>query len=116
MVADNDEQKRSRAEYSLNRVRELASNGAVRYGSNRVFLDTENLEYAPSDVHQCLACLEQRNYRGSVRYAGQRFWWDEYLITYVSPSGHQDDLYIKLKLDRDCITVVLGSFHEERWL
>jgi len=115
MVTDDSAEWKERPEYSLNRVRELAGAGAVHYGSQRVFVDTENLGYAPVDVHQCLASLEPSHFRKSIRYASLNFWWDVYLVTYDSPSGHRDDLYIKLKLDRDCITVVVGSFHKERW-
>jgi len=111
-----EEERRQRPEYSLDRVRELAREGRVSYGSSRVTRHVENLEYAPEDVHRCLACLEPSHYRGSVRYEGTGPWLDEYLITFIGPRGCTDDLYIKLKLNRDCILIVLASFHPEGWI
>lgn len=111
MVSDTEE-RRDNKEYSLDRIRELAERGAVMYMSSRVTKYVENLDYSPDDVHMCLSCLQDENYRGTVRYNG-RSWLDEYLISYIGPTGHTDDLYIKLKLDRDCVVIQLASFHPE---
>jgi len=107
-------EERSSPQFSLTRIRELARGGCVRYAYARVTCDIENLGYSPDDVQQCLASLEERHFRRSIRYEEQNFWLDEYLITYDSPSGCTDNLYIKLKLNRDCILILLSSFHRER--
>ena len=106
------EERRSNKEYSLNRIRELAEQGQVDYMFRRVTRHVENLGYSPDDVHKCLSCLGEENYRGTVRYDG-KLWLDEYLISYIGPTGHTDELYIKLKLNRDCIVIQLASFHPE---
>ena len=111
MVSD-ERGRRDRKEYSLDRIRELAERGDVIYLSSRVGRDVENLNYSPDDVHKCLSCLKEENYRGTVRYDG-RPWLDEYLISYTGPTGHTDDLYIKLKLNHDCVVIQLASFHPE---
>ncbi len=114
MVSSNE--RRNRREYSLRAVRDLARQGSVIYGSARVQRHIENLGYEPKDVHNCLACLEECHYRGTVRYENSRIWMDEYLISFSAPSGQIDDLYIKLKLNRDCVLIVLASFHPEGWV
>lgn len=115
MVTRNGE-RRNQPEYSLQRVRELARTGSVDYGSRRVVRHVENLGYAPEDVCRCLAGLEAGHYRESIRYRENGPWLDVYLITCTGPAGHADSLYIKLKLNRDCIVVVLESFHPEGWI
>lgn len=114
MVTEKDEERRDRAEYSLKRIREMAAQGNVRYLSSRVTMDVENLEFTPDNVHECLRALEEKHFRGSVRYEGSRVWLDEYLITCKGQRDISDNLYIKLKLDRDCIWIYLASFHRER--
>jgi len=111
MVSDTEERRDFKA-YSLERIRELAENGHIHYMSRRVFIHTENLGYSPDDVNKCIASLTDANYRGTVRYDGKA-WLDEYLISYTGPSGHVDDLYIKLKLNRGCVVIQLASFHPE---
>lgn len=114
MVTKKDEERRDRPEYSLRRIREMAGQGKVRYLSARVTMDVENLGFTPDDVHECLGALEAKHFRGSVRYEGSRVWLDEYLISCSGQRDISDNLYIKLKLDRDCIWIYLASFHRER--
>jgi len=109
-------ERRKRPEYSLERVHELARRGEVDFVGPRVMQDVENLGYAHEDVCRCLACLDECHYRGTVRYENHPVWMDEYLISFASPTGHIDNLYIKLKLNRDCVVILLASFHTERWL
>ncbi len=106
------EGRRDSKEYSLVRIKELAERGDVIYLSKRVTKHIENLSFSPEDVHKCLSCLDEENYRGTVRYDGKP-WLDEYLISYTGSTGHTDDLYIKLKLNRDCVVIQLASFHRE---
>jgi hypothetical protein len=113
MVTDKDEM-RNTPEYSIQRIRELAASGHVRYMSTTVERDVQNLEYIPDDVHECLARLDKSHYYNSIRYAGRKYWLDVYHITCQGQTAFQDNLYIKLKLDRDCIWIDLASFHRER--
>jgi len=111
-MVSSEEERRDKKEYSLERIKELAESGDVMYLSSRVTKHVENLEYSPCHVHDCLSLLEEENYRGTIRYNNGP-WLDEYLISYKGPTGHVDDLYIKLKLNRDCIVIELASFHTE---
>ena len=77
-------------------------------------MDVENLDFAPEDVHRCLQALEDTNFRGSVRYKGSKFLLDEYLVACTGQREISDNLYIKLKLNRDCVWIDLASFHRER--
>jgi hypothetical protein len=106
-------EKRDRPESSLERIHELAAQQEVAYGSTRVQRHIDNLGYSLEAVCECLRCLTPGHFQHSVRYSANGPWQDVYLITYRSPSNHDDDLYIKLKLTRDCICVVLCSFHSE---
>lgn len=112
MVIGKDETRNDR-EYSLDRIRELAKSGCVRYLSTRVQQDIENLEFSPNDVHQCLERLEDRHYQKSIKYVDRKHWLDIYHITCQGQTDNQDNLYIKLKLNRDCIWIELASFHKE---
>ncbi len=104
-------QKRRQREYDLDRIRELAKSGKVAYGSRDVEKDIENLSYEPVNVHECLAELEDKHYKETINYGDHKGWLDVYHTTYQSPTGHQDDLYIKLKLNKNCVMIVLASFH-----
>ena len=105
--------KRKNPEYSLTRIKELAANGKVIYGSQNVHRDIANLSYSLSDVSQCLNALEPHHYLESTLYENTRIWLDVYLCSWHKEGGTIDPLYIKLKLNKDCITIVLASFHRE---
>ena len=111
MVSDTEERRDNRA-YALERIKELAERKKVMYLSSRVTRHVENLGFSPDDVCDCIASLQSENYRSTVRYDGGP-WLDEYLISYTGPTGHTDDLYIKLKLKRGCVIIQLASFHPE---
>lgn len=115
-MVSSGEERRKKAEYSLTCIQQLASQGEVIYGSRRVQRHIENLGYSPEDVHACLGKLTSDHYRGSVRYESDPFWHDEYLITFEAKNNQPDELYIKLKLNRDCVLVILASFHPEGWI
>ncbi len=106
--------RRRSPEYALERVRDLASRRAVWYGGSRVQRDVENLGYTPDDVCNCLQLLNDCHFRGAVRYGPSGGWLDEYKISYPGPGGVIDELYVKLKLHRDAIVVILASFHRDR--
>jgi hypothetical protein len=92
VVTDKDEKRRN-PEYSLQRVRELAAAGHVRYLSTTVERDVENLEFVPNDVHRCLAGLEERHFHQSIRYTGKRYWLDVYRISCQGQAIYSDSLY-----------------------
>ena len=106
--------RRSTPRYALARVRELAGQEEVSYASSRVQYDTDGLGYSFEEVCRCLSQLEDTDFQHSEQYADSGIWLDVYLLKYEAPNGAIDDLYIKLKLNRNCICVVLCSFHQER--
>ena len=105
--------RRNNPEYSLTRIKELASKGKVLYGSHDVQRDIVNLSYSLSDVCDCLNSLEPNHYVESILYENTPTWLDVYLCIWQKADGSRDPLYIKLKLNKDCITIVLASFHRE---
>lgn len=104
---------KDRVEYSLNRVQELAAQQSVAYVGNTE-RDVANLDYKLMDVCACLQSLTSAQFRHSERYSETGSWRDVYHISYKGPCHGVDDLYIKLRLDRDCIYVYLDSFHLQR--
>ena len=106
-------ESRAAPETSLARVGELAARQALEYASSRVQRDADNLGYSFEAVCKCLEHLGPEHFRRSVRYSPNGPWLDEYLMTYRGPTEHDDPLYIKLKLDRDCVWIILCSFHRE---
>ena len=111
-MVSEDLKKRSSKEFSLGRIHELAGNGKINYGNSDVQRDIENLGYSPEQVGECLGLLRTEHYRESIHYGDRKGWLDIYCISF-SAGKHVDDLYIKLKLNRDCIMIVLSSFHRE---
>jgi len=108
--------RRKTSEYSLNAVHRLAANGKVAYGSNDVQKDIDNLRFSLDDVCNCLQSLSVEDYKQSVNYDDHKGWLDVYLCKWSlskNSSANTEKLYIKLKLNRDCITIVLASFHPE---
>lgn len=116
MVNEEVKAEKQKAEYSLSCIKRLAAEGSVSYASARVLRHIENLDYSPSDVHECLSQLTPEHYQKSILYKNRPSWLDVYLIHYAVSDSYEDDLYIKLKLNRDCIIIELHSFHPEGWL
>jgi Motility quorum-sensing regulator, toxin of MqsA len=117
MVTSGTERKDSPS-CSLQRIQELASQEAVAYGSSTVEIDISNLRYSHEDVCECLRVLAPEDFSHAERYGPKQVWLDVYKISMEFPDERgrifTDELYIKLKLDKDCVTVVLMSFHPER--
>ena len=113
MVTPDITNKRSKPEYSLTRIRELAAKSKVIYGSGDVQRDISNLSYSLSDVCDCLCALEEGHYVESILYEKAAGWLDVYRRTWQLAGQQRDPLYIKLKLNNDCITIILASFHRE---
>ena len=116
MVTDNNNiRRRSRSEHSLEAVQRLAKQRQVAYGSQRVQEHIVSLGYSIEDVCDCLMALTEHDYRESIHYGDHKGWLDVY-VSPASPPGKPSNnphLYIKFKLNRDCVTVVLASFHPE---
>lgn len=114
MVNEKD-QRRDFPSYHLGRIVELAEAGKVAYINSSVLRDTENYGYSPAAVHNCLAMLLPGDFRHSVLYEDTKDWLDVYKIGVINLDAKQrDDLYVKLKLNRSCILVLLCSFHPDR--
>lgn len=111
----SDPQKRNGKEYSLDAIHRLAARQKVVYGSPDVLRDTANFGYSLEEVCLCLQNLKEENYHESVHY-DRGGWHDVYKCRWPAPNQPAieiDHLYIKLKLNRDCITIVIASFHPE---
>lgn len=112
MVTDITE-RRDRPEYSLTRIHELARQRSVFYVGNAE-RDAANLSYGLDDVSECIESLTSKDFRHSERYNRVGAWRDVYFVRYCGPTNCVDELYIKLRLDRDCIFIYLDSFHQQR--
>jgi hypothetical protein len=114
MVIGGYVQKRSSAEYSLNRVIELAQSQSIRYASTKVQNDIANLEYGVDDVCECLSSLTDKHFINAEKYPESPRWMDVYLIKWRLSGNDYDELYIKLSLDHNCLVIELRSFHLTR--
>lgn len=108
-------ERRKTPDYSLERIRELASRGQIDLASRRVLTDTENYGYGPEELGRCLSALTKEDFRYAERYTPRGPWLDVYRCQWPAPDGSRtDDLYIKLRLSTDCMLVALFSFHPDR--
>lgn len=107
-------ERRSYAAWALSRIHELASQGFVRYGGTRVEVDVDNLGLNLDDVCDCLTTLDEECFHHSERYAADGPWNDVYRRAWAPAGRAPDDLYIKLRMDRGCLTITLCSFHRPR--
>ncbi|MTI50263.1 MAG: type II toxin-antitoxin system MqsR family toxin [Alcanivorax sp.] len=109
-----EEQTRDVPAYALERICELACAGKVIYGGRRVELDIhENLQMSQEEVCRCLASLEPSHFRHSKLYPERSKWMDVYCRPW-SVDDQIHDLYIKLMLSKNVMTVTLCSFHWQR--
>lgn len=104
------QEKSSTPAYSLERVHELARSGEVAYGGQKVQRDIENLHFELDDVCRCLLSLNACHFKESVSYSDSGICFDVYRVTCRGRDDVDDQLFIKLRVSRDCI-VLLGSFH-----
>lgn len=102
---------RDYAKYDLAQIHELAASQCVVYVNRDVQRDTENYGYDFEGVCRCLQQLTAKEFRHSGCYANRNLWHDVYRMNYRAPSGHIDDLYIKLSLGKSCLVVNIFSFH-----
>lgn len=76
--------------------------------------DYVEMEYELADVHECIANLELSDYRGVKEYNGVEY--DVYHPRHRGPSGHHDELYVKLRTPTQTTVaqVAVTSFHLQR--
>lgn len=106
-------ERNDRPAHSLDRIKELAAEEAVIYAGRDVQRDADGLGYSFEDVCRCITELEQRDFSQSIRYTPHGEWHDVYLMSYEHPKRCIRDLYLKLRLTRDCLLVTVCSFHPE---
>ena len=123
-MVEPEHRRRGTSDYSLDAVHHWARRKQVIYASRKVQHDTENLGYSLDVVCQCLIGLQQQHFYESVCYDDKQGWLDVYRYNWCpqtnesasgSASGSLDPLYIKLKLNRDCTSIILASFHLDRF-
>jgi len=99
--------------YSLETIRQMAQDEGRIFLSRIAQRDSSNLGYSIKDIAACIRELKASNFLNTQNY--NRIVMDAYKISYEGPSGHCDELYIKLKLTSDHKVVIsVGSFHLSR--
>jgi hypothetical protein len=109
------EQKHERRDsptYSLTRLKELGKAESVHL-TQRSTRESQDLGYSFEQVCECLAELEPQDFDQSILYESTPFWLDVYKMRNATTASRVDDLYIKIRLNRDCILVTVCSFHVE---
>jgi hypothetical protein len=104
MVTDEEERRKGES-CNLDTVKALAAQGLISYVGTKILRDVEELGLDDDGVCSRLCSLQPSHYDHSIRYKPFDLWLDVYLMA---------GLYVKFKLDRKCLTVVLHSFHPER--
>jgi hypothetical protein len=118
-IDERQTERREACTCSLETIRKLVSQEQVIYGSIKVERDISDLAYSLQDVCRCLQTLEEHEFSHAERYGygPKEVWLDVYFTTMIFTDERgrefEDELYIKLKLNADCIAVVLMSFHPE---
>lgn len=112
MVNPGCGEKRDAPEYSLDAIRRLAGFGQVEYRGKKVQSDVARLDLHLDGVCQCLQTLQPDHFAHSLRYDNFPRWHDVYKCCYRTDDGRDIDLYIKLRLSRDCVVIELCSFHD----
>ena len=110
-MVTKDADNRTYPTYALEQIQRLAGTRDVGYGTRKAQVDAQNLSYTIEDICECLQALSTNHFHHSEKYPGFPIWHDVYLISYSGPSGCIDELYVKLKLSKDCVLVTLTSFH-----
>lgn len=113
-MVSQDQERRDYPCYLLDQIRTLAATGCVRYAGTRVTLDVDNLGFGLDEVCACLSSLAEDHFCHSERYQPGGRWHDVYRRAWSARAGVVDDLYIKLRLGRNCLIVDVCSFHRER--
>lgn len=104
------------ADYSLQRVAELASCKAVCFASTSVQRDSINLGYDQIDVCECMQALRPVHFSHAERYRPHGPWHDVYKIDWAPQGCEPDPLYVKFRMDDGLVVIELCSFHRQRFL
>ena len=105
--------------YDLDKVREAAKRKDIEYRGWKVRLDIANLSYELSDVADCISNLTLNHFHKTKDYGNGQI-DDVYKCVYENTTDEDtkfDELYIKLSLKNNWLSIDLGSFHlwiEER--
>lgn len=102
---------RDYAQYSLDRIHELAASGCVYFYNRSVQHDVDKFGYDFDEVCTCLQLLKASNFERAGRYGDASIWHDVYTLEHQAPAGYVDRLYIKLSLSKSCLVVNIFSFH-----
>lgn len=72
---------------------------------------SQDLGYSTAEVISCLTQLNESQYHETVEY--DHGVYDVYLATFISPSGHRDQVYVKFKIPPVAVVpqVIVLSFH-----
>lgn len=99
--------------YDLEQVRRAGATGKVTL-TRAAQRDYQEMDYGLADVHDCIANLQLSDYSGVKEYNGVEF--DVYLPRHRGPSGHHDELYVKLRTPAQTTVaqVFVTSFHLQR--
>jgi hypothetical protein len=115
MVNPGVGETRNECEYSLEGVRRLAGFQQVRFMSRRIQRHVDALGFGLEEVCVRLSSLCEANFHHSERYADDQRWHDVYLLPHPAAANLNERIYIKFRLDRDCVWIELCSFHPEGW-
>ena len=74
--------------------------------------DVAQLRFNLDDVLDCLQKLQSHHFAHSIWYESFPRWHDVYKPVYRARDGRTINLYIKLRLNRDCVVIQLCSFHD----
>lgn len=99
--------------YDLDKDRKAAQRLDIEYRGWKVRLDIANLGYELNDVADCIERLTAKNYYKTLTYKDGQI-DDVYKCIYQKDNEDEvfkDELYIKLSLYDDCLSISLGSFH-----
>ncbi|GAA4815575.1 hypothetical protein GCM10011365_01970 [Marinicella pacifica] len=99
--------------YDLDKVREAAQRLDIEYRGLKVRLDIANLGYELKDVADCIEKLTASHFHKTINYEDGQI-DDVYKCMYQKINEDEvfnDELYIKLSLHDDCLSISLGSFH-----
>jgi hypothetical protein len=107
MVTQGEERHRDGPCNNLDTVKRLAAEGSLVYVGEDVQKDVDKIGLDDEGVCARLQTLELSHYDCSIKYGKFPVWLDVYLIA---------GLYVKLKLDKNCLNVALHSFHPEKYL
>lgn len=107
---------KTRADYSLPRVVELASRKALAYATTSAQRDVANLGYGLEEVCSFLCDLQDAHFSHSERYRPAGPWHDVYRLEWAPPGSEPDCLYVKFRMDGDLLVIELCSFHLQRFL